>query len=98
MLTSAEEREFVTLTWHLLREANRKAAHASREYRAMDDAIEEWLDGMRITDPKQRADIKKENLELQAKYGAWNFWQQEARRLHDSLHGELIARQLLGLK
>lgn len=95
MLLNPEQQEYINLQWRLLRQANAKAADFSRKWNAQNEAMNDWLDRSGITDPVQRAKRKADNLALLDLFGAWDFWQREARRIHCAISGELLCTAAL---
>lgn len=93
---TGKEREYVVLQWELLRTANSKAAHFSREWNVRSAELDAKADRAGWDDYRKRQE-KEADLELKDKFAAWDFWQREAQRIHSALQGELIARRLLGL-
>jgi hypothetical protein len=92
---SPMQKEYISLQWRLLRQANAKAADFSRKWNVTNEAVEDHLNRAGVTDIVQRAKVKRENLTLAGYMDAWSFWEREAKRIHAAISGEMMCMQLL---
>lgn len=92
-----DQKKWVQAKWAAIRKAQQKADEANNNWSQVNDGINEWLTGMQITDPVQRAKIKGESLELKdaLSTGSWHARNAE-RHIHDlQLYLKLIEMGLL---
>lgn len=81
---SPDERAWVQAKWAAIRKAQQAADKANNEWAEQNDALNEWLTRMQVTDPLQRAQRKGENLLLKDALatGSWHARNAE-RHIHD---------------
>lgn len=80
----SDEKEWVQSKWAKIRESQRKADKADREWNRMNEAFNDWLDAQSIADPLQRATRKSENLALKDALAVGNWHARNAERhIHD---------------
>lgn len=81
---SPDEKAWVHAKWAAIRKAQQKADQSNNDWASLNDSLNEYLTGMQITDPVQRAKIKGENLGLKdaLSTGGWHARNAE-RHIHD---------------
>lgn len=94
MKLTDNERERIALLLDLLRDANRRAGEAGREWREKSAELNDLGDRQGWTE-EQRRTVRSANWGLNDAYASWGFARDEVLRLAAALNGELAARQLL---
>jgi len=91
------ERQYLRLQWKKLRDANKKASDASREW---DQLNEDFMDLARRSgwtdDVFTLNQIKSRNIGLNDALSTLTFWQQESQRISSLILAEKAIRELLG--
>lgn len=78
-LFNESDREWVRRKWELIRAYHTTADKCSNRWRKLSDEINNYLDRSGITDPKARAALKGENLELADLFANQGWFRKEAQ-------------------
>lgn len=76
---SAQDREWITRKWAIIRDANTKADKAVNDWRKLSDEVNDYMDRAGITDPVQRTKVKGENLALADLFALGKWYREEAQ-------------------
>ncbi|PZF98517.1 hypothetical protein [Micromonospora deserti] len=93
---TADERTYLDDLWRKLRHATHQTNTASARWNKVNDELTSLAERSDWDDLKTDR-VKAVNLRLNGAYAAWNFWQQEARRLAAAIQAERALRELMGV-
>ena len=91
---SANDREWITRKWTIIRDAQQKADKAVNDWRKLSDEVNDWMDRTGLTDPLQRAKVKGENLTLNDLFALGQWYGKEAQRHIDDVNLFLHLKQV----
>lgn len=84
MILNSKDRKWVLLKWAQIRESQKAADKANKDYEVLSDAINDKLDREKCTDVVARADRRGSSLALAELMGAGNWHARNAERhIHD---------------